>query len=151
MGPVKIVKNIFFSTNETFALILTSTNVSLIVVGPDEIKLVMKFDLPPCQFEVGEEPQWIGAVNNTGTKIALHCTSDFKIVFKHVTFEKPNSGEFVKSKIKIIKNPVWFWSVDVKSFEAVDMGTVCGDEIMEINFELEDKQLSSIDKKPEVE
>lgn len=40
-GPVKVVKSIFFSTNETFALVLTSTSASLVVVGPDEIKLVI--------------------------------------------------------------------------------------------------------------
>jgi hypothetical protein len=75
--------------------------------------------------------------------------NDFKVFYKLVTFDKPNTGELVKSKIKMIKNPVNFWTLDEKRFETVDMGSVCGDEIMEINFELEDK--ASVDKKPEAE
>jgi hypothetical protein len=37
---------------------------------------------------LGEEPLWIGAVNDAGTKIALHCESDFKVYYKLATIEK---------------------------------------------------------------
>ena len=101
------VKHIFFSTNETFALLLTYTEAALVSIGPEEIKFVSKFDLPPTAIIDGEEPHWVGAVNNTGTRIGLHCTSDFKVSIKQVTLEKP-SGELIKSKIKLFKNPIWF-------------------------------------------
>ena len=61
---------------------------SLVEVKENGFKMKVKLFLPPCQLKKGEEPIWIGAVNDTGTKIALHCASDFKVYYKLATIEK---------------------------------------------------------------
>jgi hypothetical protein len=75
-------------------------------------------DLPPCNVNDEERnPHWIAAVNDQGTKVALHCFSDFKVFSKQVQITKPGTGDSIKSKIKCYRNPIHCWSGDGLRFE----------------------------------
>jgi len=51
-------------------------------------------DLPACLITDEErDPHWIAGVNDSGTKVALHCVSDFKVYSKQVQITKTGTGD----------------------------------------------------------
>ena len=84
--------------------------------------------------------EWLAAISNDGATYAFYNQHDFQIIYKHVNIEK--RGEFVRSKMKTFRNPVWIWQDDV--CRAVEIGHLCSDEILEI--QLDQSKLSVICK-----
>jgi hypothetical protein len=68
--------------------------------------------------EVGSN--WLGSIDNNGTKVALHYTPDF-------SFKESQSSKMT------LQIPVYFWIND--EIKCLDMGKVCSDEILEISFD----------------
>ena len=68
------VIEVFFSSNEKFALILTKYQASLVQIHSTDIEMIAKIDLPKSETK---KDKWLAAINNTGTKVILHSTSDF--------------------------------------------------------------------------
>jgi hypothetical protein len=93
-------------------------------------------DLPACLVTDEErDPHWIAGVNDTGTKVALHCVSDFKVYSKQVQITKSGTSDTIKSTIRCYRNPIHCWSCEGHRFELVEMGGICSDEIIEISFD----------------
>jgi hypothetical protein len=140
------VNEIVFSSNERFALLITAYQASLIEIMHNKTSLIEKIELTIAWNEENKNAyqiKWIGAVNNSGTVVALHCPNEFICKGMKHTVGRTDSTPMLENDKMMHSNPVWIWRAKetldgTSTFKKLDFGHVLRDEIMDISFEPED-------------
>ena len=87
--------------------------------------------------------QWTGAVNNTGTVVALYCTDSFIFRGLDYTVGRTESEAMHFGDKVYHSNPIWIWEAKTnnkeESYERIELGRLIHDEVLEISFEPEDE------------
>ena len=104
------VRGIFFSSNETYALLIAQTDYLVLKVEAKQMEIVERFDLPGYMQidENSRDDYWLGAISNDGKRIILHRYRDANVTLKRQTKEddKTKSG-FKSTRVKHWLNLVW--------------------------------------------
>jgi hypothetical protein len=119
---------------------------SLIEIMHNKTSLIEKIELTIAWNEENKNAyqiKWIGAVNNSGTVVALHCPNEFICKGMKHTVGRTHSTPMLENDKMMHSNPVWIWRAKetldgTSTFKKLDFGHVLRDEIMDISFEPED-------------
>lgn len=145
MDPDHIkVRQICFSSNERFVLLIGDTQCSIIEIDHNESRLVKQLPLVfryRGDLEV-EDLQWTGAVSNSGEYAAVYCQQDFDTQAMETTIGRTAYVDMHVGDKCYKSNIVWVWNSHSKkhgsAFQKVELGIFVPNEIFEISFEPQD-------------
>ena len=144
------MKNVFFSANENFALLIASAQAVVIKIKPNEVHFVCKINLPKMFHDTRHDSKgWIGAVDNHGKHVALYHPDNFRFTPREHTIGRTDATAMLIKDKMVTVNTVWLYDLinrdnthdkEPLRGQCIDIGQACPDEVIEIGFDSQHQQ-----------